>query len=53
LSLSKLKKVILVTGPRQTDKSIRLKKRFSKLKYISLDKFSTAYRAEHSGEEFL
>ena len=53
LSLSKSKKVILLTGPRQTGKSSLLKKIFPKVKYISLDKPSTAYRAEHSGEDFL
>ena len=53
LSLSKSKKVILLTGPRQTGKSSLLKKIFPKMKYISLDKPSTVYKAEHSGEEFL
>ena len=53
LSLSKSKKVILLTGPRQTGKSSLLKKIFPKIKYISLDKPSTVYKAEHSGEEFL
>ena len=53
LSLGRLKKVILLTGPRQTGKSSLLKKLFPKLKYINLDKPSTAYRAEHSGEDFL
>ena len=53
LDLSKSKKVILITGPRQTGKSSLLKKTFPKMKYISLDKPSTAYRAEYSGEDFL
>ena len=53
LSLSKSAKVILLTGPRQTGKSSLLKNSFPKVQYISLDKPSTAYRAEHSGEDFL
>jgi len=53
LSLSKLKKVILLTGPRQTGKSSLLKKLFPKVNYITLDKPSTAYKAEYSGEDFL
>ena len=53
LSLSKSKKVILLTGPRQTGKSSLLKKIFPKMEYISLDKFSIAHRAEYSGEDFL
>ena len=53
LSLSQSKKVILLTGPRQTGKSSLLKKLFPKIKYISLDKPSTAHKAEYSGEEFL
>ena len=53
LSLSKSKKVILLTGPRQTGKSSLLKKLFPKISYISLDRPSTAYKAEYSGESFL
>ena len=53
LGLSRSKKVILLTGPRQTGKSSLLKKIFPKMKYISLDKPSTAHRAEYSGEDFL
>ena len=53
LGLSKSAKVILLTGPRQTGKSSLLKNSFPKVQYISLDKPSTAYRAEHSGEDFL
>ena len=53
LSLSKLKQVILLTGPRQTGKSSLLKKLFPKAQYVSLDKPSTAYKAEYSGEDFL
>ena len=53
LKLSKSKKVILLTGPRQTGKSSLLRKMFPKMKYISLDKPSTAHRAEYSGEDFL
>ena len=51
--LSKKKQVILLTGPRQTGKSSLLKKLFPKIRYISLDRPSTAHKAEHSGEEFL
>ncbi len=53
LSLKKSKKVILLTGPRQTGKSSLLKKLFPKMNYVSLDKPSTAYKAEHSGEDFI
>ena len=53
LKLSRSKQVILLTGPRQTGKSSLLKKLFPKVKYISLDKPSRAYRAEYSGEDFL
>ncbi len=52
-ALSKKKQVILLTGPRQTGKSSLLKKMFPKMKYISLDRPSTAHQAEYSGEEFL
>ncbi len=53
LNLRKAKKVILLTGPRQTGKSSLFKRLFPKMRYISLDRPSTAYRAEHSGEDFL
>ena len=53
LDLKKSKKVILLTGPRQTGKSSLLKKLFPKMSYVSLDRPSTAYKAEYSGEEFL
>ena len=51
--LSQKKQVILLTSPRQTGKSSLLKKLFPKVHYISLDRPSTAHRAEHSGEAFL
>ena len=53
LDLSRSKKVILLTGPRQTGKSSLLKKIFPKMRYINLDKPSIAYQAEYSGEDFL
>ncbi len=52
-ALSQKKQVILLTGPRQTGKSSLFKRLFPTMKYISLDRPSTAYRAEYSGEEFL
>ena len=53
LDLSRSKRVVLLTGPRQTGKSSLLKKIFPRMKYVSLDRPSTAHRAEHSGEDFL
>lgn len=47
------KKVILLTGSRQTGKSSLLKKLFPNFSYISLDRPLTAEQAKNSGESFI